>query len=742
MLAILLLPNLSDGQVITVIDPKGVPVNQAVVVINTFKGSNKQIGITDNSGKVKMVAVLKKVQVMVSHLSFENHVDTLDNLNADIKITLVSKKVALDEVVVTSEYSPRTISESVHAVTVISKTQIENQAAPDLESLLSQQLSMRVSQDAVLGSGLTMNGLTGQNIKFLIDGVPVIGRLDGNVDLGQMNLSNVERVEIVNGPMAASYGTDAAGGVINMITKQVTDKKYDAGANFMYESVGKYNMDAFAGFSKGRSALLVSGGRNFFDGWSVADTGRWQEWKPKEQYFGNVKYRFQLKKLVLSYQVNGFYEKISNKGNPRLSPYFAYAFDEYYKTLRISNQLNGSLIINSNWTTSGTVSHSLYHRAKNTYRKDLVSLNEILIPDQASFDSTNANSFIGRQDTTIMNSWMGRMVFNRQNNKNLLNFQFGIDLMVENANGTRFIDQEIQTGDYAIFASAEYQATKKLEIKPAVRFSYNTDFNAPVVPSLMLKYNFPKNIQARVSYGKGFRAPGIKERYLYFVDINHDIRGNENLQPENSDNFFLSINKKIIIGSTTHNLQLSGFYNNIKNLITLAQPDASESLFTYVNIGTFSTYGGTLLNSVNWKNFILSAGAGVTSRYNIYADSGHFKKYFYSVDLNANVQYQFKKLNLTAAVYFKYNGKLPGYNLNADNTITQFSNDSYRFLDASIRKGLFKQKLIVGTGIKNILNVTNVNAFTQGSAHNSAGDEQAVGTGRAYFIRVQYQLGK
>ena len=187
---------------------------------------------------------------------------------------------------------------------------------------------------------------------------------------------------------------------------------------------------------------------------------------------------------------------------------------------------------------------------------------------------------------------------------------------------------------------------------------------------------------------------------------------------------------------------LSGFYNDIRNLITLAQPDPAYSLYTYINIGTYSTHGGTLTHSVSWNNLSVNAGAGITGRYNIYADSGDFKKYLYSPDFNANVQYLFRKINLTAAVYFKYNGELPGYKVNSDNTITQFSNSSYRFLDATLRKGFFNKRLYAAAGVKNILDVTNITGFSQESAHSSSSGEQAVSTGRNYFVRLQYNIGK
>ena len=253
-------------------------------------------------------------------------------------ITLVKNDIDLSEVVVTSEYAPRTADESIHPVTIITKDQIDYQAASNLVQVLENQLNMRISNDPVLGSGLTLNGLSGQNIKFLVDGVPVIGRLDGNIDISQINLNNVERIEVINGPMAASYGTDASGGVINLITKQQGSKKFDAGVNLLYQNTGYYNIDVYAGSNTGNSSYLVSAGRYFFEGWSTADTSRWKEWKPKEQYFGNFKYRFTSKRFILGYNLNLFHETITNKGAPRISPYSAYAFDEYYKTIRVTNQ--------------------------------------------------------------------------------------------------------------------------------------------------------------------------------------------------------------------------------------------------------------------------------------------------------------------------------------------------------------------------------------------------------------------
>lgn len=718
------------GQKISVLGNNGSPVPQAVIQLKPLGDKTELVFLTNNKGEAEASSIASKTQIVISHVAFELYVDTLPSLTKDLTFKLIPKDVKLNEIVVTSEYSPRTSGESIHPVMVINRSQIESQAAANLEDVLSQQLNMRVAPDQILGTGLTMNGLSGQNIKFLVDGVPMIGRLDGNIDISQINMNNVDRIEVVNGPMAASYGTDASGGVINIITKQSVNDRYQIGANLMYENTGQYNVDLLSGYNTGKSSILISGGRNYFDGWSATDTMRSQEWKPKEQYFGNIKYRWVGKKLVMGYQLNAFHETISNKGNPHITPYSAYAFDEYYKTIRINNQLNGSYMINSNYMANGTVSYSNYHREKNTYRKDMVSLNETLMPGTET------------QDTTILNSVMIRGTFSRTKSDAALNYQAGLDFNIENADGTRFNNNSKSSADYAIFFSAEYKINSRLEVKPAVRLAYNTDYKAPVVPSVMFKFDISKNTQARLSYGKGFRAPGLKERYLYFVDINHNIRGNEYLLPEYSDNFFLNISKNLKIGNTSNVIELSGFYNDIRNMITLAQPDLSSSLYTYINLGKFSTHGGSIANTFSYHQLSLGVGFAYTGRYNIYADSGNFNKYIYSPDINASAEYNFIKTDLTAALYFKYNGKLPGYQLNDDNSITQFSNDSYEFLDFTLRKGLFSRKVYIAAGVKNIFDVTDVSAIAQGSAHSAGSNEQAVGTGRSFFVKLQYNISK
>ena len=137
------------------------------------------------------------------------------------KLTIITLKEdfkILDQVCVTGEYVPTSTEESINKITIITKKDIINSGASNLTDILSYQTNIRIEQDNILGSSLEMGGMSGDNVKILIDGVPVIGRLGGNIDMNQINLGNVERIEIVNGPLSVNYGTNSLAGTINIIT--------------------------------------------------------------------------------------------------------------------------------------------------------------------------------------------------------------------------------------------------------------------------------------------------------------------------------------------------------------------------------------------------------------------------------------------------------------------------------------------------------------------------------------------
>lgn len=378
------------------IEGTGEPVIGAMIILQPIKfldGKKQEIFYTNDRGEVWDFYIKPSV-ILITSFGFLSIKDTLKS-DSSYVFYLTKLAIDLDEIVVTGQYDINTSDKSVYDVKVIDAEIVRSMAAQNLSDLLSNQLNIRLSQDNILGSAATIDGVSGQNIKILVDGVNIIGRENGNIDLSQINLNNVERVEIIEGPMSVSYGTDAIGGIINIVTRKSSSYPFEANINLYTESVGTYNVDGALFFRKNNHAFSFSGGRNFFDGFSPVDTSRFLEWKPREQYFSTINYNYTGNIHSFSLKSEFFTQKIQNKGNPVLTPYQAYGFDDYYFTRRF----NESLVYE--WRMKKAKlqlinAYSNYHHIKNTFRKDLVTLDQLLLSDGESQDTSLFSSFAFR----------------------------------------------------------------------------------------------------------------------------------------------------------------------------------------------------------------------------------------------------------------------------------------------------------------------------------------------------------
>ena len=161
----------------------------------------------------------------------------------------------LAPLVVTAQFTPTDVRQTVNSVRVLNRQTIEQRSAVNLEELLQAEPNIRLSQDAVLGSALSVNGLRGENVKVLVDGVPVVGRLNGSVDAGQLPLGAVQQVEIIEGAQSLLYGSEASAGVINLVTRKSQPHRFEAEANTQFESNGFRNLQGRAGLRLGKFLL-------------------------------------------------------------------------------------------------------------------------------------------------------------------------------------------------------------------------------------------------------------------------------------------------------------------------------------------------------------------------------------------------------------------------------------------------------------------------------------------------------
>ncbi len=719
----------AQKHVVRILDDKtGDGIPYAHVCLEEIGGERKEYFLTDEDGLVSCDATYPAL-LAVSYVGYETLFDTISGKDCP-DFRLKPAVFNINEVVITAQYTPEKADKSIYKVKLITSKQIEQKSANNLNDLLGTELNFRVAQDGALGSSISIQGLSGEHVKFLVDGVPVIGRMNGNIDISQLNLYNVDHVEVIEGPMSVVYGSNALAGVINIITKESMNGSLRGSASTYTESVGVFNFDGSVSLKKKNNAFSVSGARNFFNGYSTDDSQRSMQWKPKRQVNFDTYYLYDSKVFKFKFSGAYFNEKLENKGN-LLPPYFESAFDSYFLTNRLSAKLDGSRAFGNKRFLNLVGAYSWYERRKETYFKDLTTLDEVLSGNESD------------QDTTRFDNILMRGTYSKSNEASKLNYQMGFDFNIERGKGKRITDDEQEISDYAAFISLKYAPVRSLMFQPGVRFIYNTKYNAPIVYSLNMRWQSNDNIAVRASYARGFRAPSLKELYLYFVDVNHNIRGNENLEAENSHNVNASFSYFREMDIHYIGFEAKLFYNNINNIITLAQID--QTLYTYVNVDKYITQGAELeIKYKLYPNFDVRVGLVETGRYNSYSgEDGNANKFYYTTDVITNLHYRFIRWNTDISLFYKYSGKLPQFFVDANGDIVEGYIDQYNTMDISIQKHFLGNKLLLGGGVKNIFDVTDVSATAlAGGVHSGGGSGYLVGWGRTFFLKLTVNLMK
>ncbi len=708
------------------------PVAFAHVCLEGLKSGTPKYSLTDISGAVPN-DVKERSKIAISYVGYKTLIDTISP-GQSLEIELAPTVTNMDEIVVTAQYTPERADKSIYRVDVINARQIEMKAATNMAELLQDQSNMRVSQNGVLGTSLRIQGLSGENVKFLQDGVPLIGRMNGNFDLNQLSLYNVDHVEVIEGPMSVIYGSNALAGVVNIITKENKNSLFSVSANAYVESIGQYNFDGSISSSIKKHGFSLSGGRNFFGGWNPPGiTGRELTYKPRRQYFADGYYMYSGDVLKIKLVGSYFNDLIQDKGPLFPPPYYISAFDAYYTTERYSLHTEGSVKLRKNRFVNFIASYSGYERIKQVYLKDLTTLEKI--PVEASW---------GR-DTTGMQSWMGRATIAKSDPDQKFNYQLGTDLNYETGKGKRISGYEQYIGDYAGFLSVKWDPVKSISLQPGVRFIYNTKYKAPVVYALSAKWEIVPGLNTRFSYARGFRAPTIKELYMNFVDVNHNVQGNPDLQAERSNNVNLNLNWTREQTHLAWNVDVSGFYNYITNVILLA-PTGSNLEYTYINLSEYLTTGFQVGGGFSlYPALKVQAGITMTGVTGVLDPDKKADPLKWTAEMTLNASYRFDRPDLTFSLFYKYTGKTPQVGEDpVDGSIAWGMVNPYNSMDFTATKGFWSSRIRLSAGVKNIFDITAVPAVGTGGGHGGGGGDNSmnVAWGRTFFVKLSFTFNK
>lgn len=649
-----------------------------------------------------------------------------------------------DEVVVTGQYEPQSVKKSVYQVRTINYDRIALRSPVNVQSVLSTELGIRFSNDLTLGtSDVSLMAMSGQNVKILLNGVPLLDRGATRESLNQIDVNSLERIEIVEGPMSVVYGTDALAGVINLITKKYDDDKLTIEAKVQEETAGdEYSPFSDDGIHQENVSLnwqgkswSAGGGvtRNFSGGWNEGrywDDPTTVEWHPKDQWLGNGSVGYRWKNFQVGYRLDYLNEVIRALGG--VNPNTEVATDKEYKTSRFNHQLRLEGRFNDRLSFNGAISHQDYSRRTLTTTLNVVTGDRRLSTDSAA------------QDKSVFKTTLFRGLFVYKLSDKIT-LQPGADINLATGSGDR-IDRTRSINDYALFISSEFSLLPSVNVRPGLRFIYNSVYDAPpVIPSVNTKFVLSPVLDLRLAYAYGFRAPALRELYFYFFDASHSIKGNPNLKAEHSNSFSGSLVWQAYkVPSLRIQSTLGGFYNTFENLISIGVDPNDTQLNTYVNIYKYRTTGVTLENNFLWKKLQATVGFSCIRTYNLISDADEeMPSLMWSPEVTGTVSYAFEKLGASVSLYYKYTGKRSNYEtVTVENeSVTRLASRSpFQFADVTASKKI-TANLTLNGGVKNLFDVTSVqnSSLNTGDSH-STGGAVPVGYGRSYFLALNFRM--
>ena len=466
----------------------------------------------------------------------------------------------LEEVVVTATHTPKALKDVPVVTRLIPLVDLKKADATNVQDLLTQELpglefGFAMSQE----TSLNMSGFGGNAILFLVDGERLAGETMDNTDYNRLNLDDVGRIEIVKGASSALYGSNAVGGVINIISRESTER-WTANVNSRYGSMGnEWRNGANVSFNLGKWNSQTNFQQTKIDPIKLS-SGPTSEEKALAALLGKTveEDKSNVKKL---YGQESFNIKERLKFSATESLKFIARGGYFYRESQRETYnyhfhgYSGGLKTLYDWKKGKNleVSYAYDQYDKANYTPEGVR--------------THDHDYRNSQHTV-------HALYNHSFGQNILTV--GSDLLHDYLTTYQFLDNTSHAqNNIDAYAQFDYNPTKRFNVVGSVRYDhFSASAQQAFTARLATVYKFNK-ITVRANYANGFRAPSLKEMYMHFDmgNMGYMIIGNPDVKPEKSNNFNLAVehNNKITdagIFNGQYSMTLMGYCNIFDKRIT------------------------------------------------------------------------------------------------------------------------------------------------------------------------------
>lgn len=461
----------------------------------------------------------------------------------------VQKKVTIEEVVVTGTRNETDVRHLPMTVSVVNREQIEHRNDPSLLPLLTEYIpglfttsrglmGYGVSGGAAGGmslrgiGGVPQEGLPTTGMLVLIDGHPQYMGLMGHPISDAYQSLLAERVEVLRGPASVLYGSNAMGGVINIVTRKMQQDGIRTHANVGYGSYNTLQSEVTNRVRKGRFTSIVSGSYNRTDGH--------RKDMEFEQYGGYAKFGYEISDAWNVWaDVNLTHFDASNPGeisNPLLD-----------NDQRITRGMTSFALANNYAKTSGTLSF-FYNWGKHW------------INDGYNLGGDPLDYRFHSRDLMLGVSWYQSVQLFEGNRLTVGfdYFHFGGEAWNKTLAGERDTQADKTQDDVAGYIDFRQNLGDWLTFDVGLRVDHHSQVGTEWVPQVGFSFHLPENSEVKLMASKGFRYPTIREMYMFRP-------ANPDLKPERLWSYELSFAQRLLDGRLSYGVNV--FYIDGENLI-------------------------------------------------------------------------------------------------------------------------------------------------------------------------------
>lgn len=607
-----------------------------------LKGTNYG-GTTNEEGIYHLQAPAGEYTLVVSAIGYktvEKPVKLMRGERTKMNVVISPQATELDEVVVVSNGVTRLKRSAFNAVALDTKA-LQN-STQNLSEALAQAPGMKIRESGGVGSDmqLMMDGFTGKHIKVFIDGVPQEG-VGSSFGLNNIPVNYAERIEVYKGVVPVGFGTDAIGGVINIITKKNRNKWF-LDASYSYGSFNTHK--SYVNFGQTfRSGLTYE--INVFQNYS--DNNYYVDTPVKDFTTGaiNKKKIEHVKRFHDTYHNEAVIGKIGfvdKKWADRLM--FGFTYSHMYKDIQTG--VRQEVVFGGKYRKGYSIMPSLDYRKRDffvrgldvvltaNYNKNMTNnvdtssyeynwrgeMRPLRMPGEQSYQNTRsdnnnwngtltANYRIGKAHTFTFNHVINAF---RRSNQSLLNEDSEANAIPKetrkNISGLSYRLMPTEHWNLSVFGKYYNQFIAGPVATSSAQDDYirTTNSVSAMGYGAAGTYFILKSLQAKLSYEKAYRLPTNEEM---FGDEDLET-GDISLKPENSDNVNLNLSYNETFGK--HSVYVEGglIYRNTKDYIQRNISDLSGGKYgaTYVNHGRVETKGYNISVRYGFANWVSVGG--------------------------------------------------------------------------------------------------------------------------------------